>query len=106
HSGIIAELGGPTGHGVGAEIDADLASRARDTLSDIQHTEVVQGDGGEYDSGPCDAIFINAGATHPRSLWLDSLRPGGRLVLYLTVAFDDTAAGKGGMLKVIRKDKG
>ena len=106
YTAIIAEVVGPTGRVVGVEIDADLASRARDTLSDIHHTEVVQGDGGEYDPGPCDAIFINAGATHPRSVWLDSLRPGGRLVLYLTVALDDTGAGKGGMLKVIRKDKG
>ena len=39
-------------------------------------------------AGPADAILINAGATHPRSIWLDSLRTGGRLLLPLTVTED------------------
>jgi protein-L-isoaspartate(D-aspartate) O-methyltransferase len=49
---------------------------------------------------------VNAGATHPRAVWLDCLRPGGRLILYLTVAVDDSGAGKGGMLKVGREGSG
>lgn len=106
YTAIMAEVVGPAGHVIGVEIDADLASRARENLSYLKQVEVVHGDGGEYDPGSCDAIFINAGATHPRSVWLDCLQLGGRLILYLTVAFDDTWAGKGGMLKVRREAEG
>jgi protein-L-isoaspartate(D-aspartate) O-methyltransferase len=62
----------------------------------------LQADGGEYNSQPNDAIFINAGASHARSAWLDNLRPGGRLLLPLTVAADPSATGMGFMLKVKR----
>jgi protein-L-isoaspartate(D-aspartate) O-methyltransferase len=106
YTAIMAEVVGPTGHVVGIEIGADLASRARENLRYLNHVAVIHGDGGDYDPGPCHAIFVNAGATHPRTVWLDSLRPGGRLILYLTVAVDDTGAGKGGMLKVSREGQG
>ena len=49
-----------------------------------------------------DAIFVNAGATHPRPIWLDRLRPGGRLLLPLTAARDETSSGMGFVLKVTR----
>jgi protein-L-isoaspartate(D-aspartate) O-methyltransferase len=106
YTAIMAEVVGPAGRVIGIEIDADLACRARENLCYLTHVEVIHGDGGEYDPGPCDAILINAGATHPRTVWLDCLRPGGRLILYLTVAFDDGGTGKGGMLKVGREDQG
>jgi protein-L-isoaspartate(D-aspartate) O-methyltransferase len=32
-----------------------------------------------------DAIFVNTGATRPAAVWLDALRPGGRLLLPLTI---------------------
>jgi protein-L-isoaspartate(D-aspartate) O-methyltransferase len=106
YTAIMAEIVGPGGRVIGIEIDAELAFRARRNLSYFQHVEVIHGDGGEHDAGACDAIFINAGATHPRPVWLDSLRPGGRLLLYLTVAFDAGGTGKGGMLKVSREERG
>jgi protein-L-isoaspartate(D-aspartate) O-methyltransferase len=106
YTAIMAEVVGPAGHVIGVEIDADLASRARENLSYLKQVEVVHDDGGEYNPGPCDAIFINAGATHPRNVWLDCLQPGGRLILYLTVALNDSGAGKGAMLKVRREKQG
>ena len=106
YTAVMAEVVGPNGYVVGVEIDADLASRAFENLRDVKHVEVVYGDGGGYDPGPSDAIFVNAGATHPRPVWLDRLRPGGRLILYLTVALDDTGTGRGGMLKVVRERAG
>ena len=106
YTAIAAEVVGPGGRVIGVEIDAGLAERARRNLSAFDHVEVVQADGGEYDAGSYDAIFINAGATHPRSVWLDRLRPGGRLILFLTAALDDSGSGKGGMLKVSRNDHG
>jgi protein-L-isoaspartate(D-aspartate) O-methyltransferase len=61
----------------------------------------LHADGSEYNPGPSDAMFINAGATHPQPVWLDCLRPGGRLILPLT-----TDTGRGGMLKVKRESGG
>ncbi len=31
-----------------------------------------------------DVVYVNAGATHPLPVWLDALKPGGRLVFPLT----------------------
>src|SRR6266852_4331190 len=73
YTAIIAEVVGPNGHVIGVEIDPDLASRARTNLAHLDHVEVLQADGGEYSAQPADAIFINAGATHLRSPWLDNL---------------------------------
>jgi len=100
YTAIIAEVVGPNGHVIGVEIDPDLASRARNNLAHLDQVEVLQADGGDYNAQAADAIFINAGATHIRSTWLDSLRPGGRLLLPLTVAADPGANGIGFMLKV------
>src|SRR6266478_8533172 len=83
YTAIIAAVVGPNGHVTGIEIDADLASRARKNLAHLDHVEVLQADGGEFNFQPNDAIFINAGATHLRSDWLDNLRPGGRLLVPL-----------------------
>jgi protein-L-isoaspartate(D-aspartate) O-methyltransferase len=63
--------------------------------------QVVHADGGDHDPGPADAIMINAGATHPRPVWLDSLRPNGRMLLPLTGPH-----GFGSVLKVVRLDAG
>ena len=100
YTAIIAEVVGPNGHVTGIEIDPELASRARKNLAHLDHVEVVQADGGEYTSQSFDVIFVNAGATHVRSAWLDNLRPGGRLLLPVTFAADPNANGMGFMLKV------
>ncbi len=100
YTAIIAEVVGPNGYVTGIEIDPDLASRARKNFAHLDHVEVLQADGGEYTSQPNDAIFINAGATHVRSAWLENLRPGGRLLLPLTFGADPNANGMGFTLKV------
>jgi protein-L-isoaspartate(D-aspartate) O-methyltransferase len=45
----------------------------------------------------CDVIYVNAGATDPMDVWLDALRPGGRVLFPLT-----PAQGAGGMLLLTR----
>jgi protein-L-isoaspartate(D-aspartate) O-methyltransferase len=47
-----------------------------------------------------DAIFVNAGATRPEPAWLDALRPGGRLLVPLTVDTPAPNLGVGWMLLV------
>lgn len=106
YTAIIAEVVGRDGHVTAIEVDTHLAARARDNLNDLPNVEVIEGDGGEIDAGSADAILVNAGATHPRSVWLDSLRPGGRLILPLTVTNDADGSGGGRVLKVTRKTGG
>jgi protein-L-isoaspartate(D-aspartate) O-methyltransferase len=106
YTAIMAEVVGSQGHVTAIEIDSGLAARARSNLSYLPHVEVCEGDGGEKDPGPCDAVLVNAGATHPRSVWLDSLRPDGRLLLPLTVTDDTDSGGAGRVLKVSRQPDG
>ena len=101
YTAILAEVVGPTGHVIGIEIDPGLATRARENLVYLDQVEVLQGDGGEYAPGPTDAIFVNAGVTHPAPVWLDSLRMGGPMILLLT-----TENGTGGVLRVKRETQG
>ena len=106
YSAILAEVVGRNGHVTAIEIDPELASRAQSNLSYLSDVQVVAGDGGDLDPGPTDAIFINAGATHPRAIWLDSLRLGGRLLVPLTVTEDTDGGGGGRVLKATRQPRG
>jgi protein-L-isoaspartate(D-aspartate) O-methyltransferase len=106
YSAILAEVVGPNGQVIAIDVDPELASRARNNLSYLSHVQVLAGDGGEIELGPSDAIFINAGATHPGQIWLDSLRLGGRLLVPLTVTKESEGSGGGLVLKVTRQQTG
>lgn len=103
YSAVMAEAVGPGGRVTAVEIDPKLASMARTSLSSYQNVKVIEGDGGALDPGPADAILINAGVTHPTTQWLDSLRPGGNLILPLTVDVGVPNVGKGLVLHINRK---
>ena len=105
YTAIVAEVVGSDGLVTAVEIDSQLASRARSNLKYQPQVKVFEADGATYDPGLCDAILVNAGATHPRSIWLDSLRAGGRLILPLTVT-DDDGGTAGGVFKVTREGIG
>ncbi|HTS47283.1 MAG TPA: rRNA adenine N-6-methyltransferase family protein [Bryobacteraceae bacterium] len=101
YTAILAEVAGAGGSVVAIEVDEALAARARTNLAGWKTVQVVPGDGSQHDPGPVDVIFVNAGVTHPCSLWLDRLKPGGRLLYPLT--FDAGGGGKGCMLLVRRE---
>lgn len=101
YSAIIAQVVGSGGSVVAIEVDAALAARARTNLAGWNTVQVVSGDGSQHDPGPVNVIFVNAGVTHPCCLWLDRLKPGGRLLYPLT--FDAGTGGKGCMLLVRRE---
>jgi protein-L-isoaspartate(D-aspartate) O-methyltransferase len=100
YTAIMAAAVAP-GEVIGIELDPTLASQARANLAQSNHVTIVVANGTEYDSGPVDAILVNAGVTHPQALWLDRLRVGGRMLLPLT-----NEEGKGLMLKVTREAGG
>ena len=104
---VIATTVGPMGSVLAIELDRELATHAADNLSSWRQVTVVNADGCRHDLGQVDAILVNAGASAPRPLWLDSLRPGGRLVLPLarwgSQGTDAGASGKGVVFRVERR---
>ena len=99
YSAVLAELVGPLGTVTAVEINARLAEQARAALAAWPQVTVIHADGAAYDPGPVETIVASAGATHPLPLWLDSLKPGGRLLFPLTAG-----ERRGGMLLVTRRE--
>ena len=84
-SAIIAELVGPEGRVVAAEIDPGLADSARRNLAPWPHIEVT-GDALSVADQPFDAIFSSAGMADIPASWLDALSVDGRMMAPLTGA--------------------
>jgi protein-L-isoaspartate(D-aspartate) O-methyltransferase len=101
YTAIIARLVGPDGRVTAIEYDAALAQRATANLASARNVEVICADGTRHDFDPADGIYVNAGATRPSPLWLDRLKPSGRLIMVLTA---DNRWGQ--VLKVQRSDAG
>ena len=102
YTALMAHVVGTRGRVLMAEVDPALGARARDALADLDNVEVVLGDGAAIDPGPCDAILIHAGITHPAPLWLERLADGGRMVAPLTFGFPNMNLGKGALLHITR----
>lgn len=101
YTAIIARLVEPGGRVTAIEYDADLARRSAENLASEPSISVIHGDGTRYEFEPADGIYVNAGATRPSNLWLDRLKPSGRLIMMLT-----TDRQWGQILKVTRLEKG
>ncbi len=102
---IMAEVVGFTGSVIASEVDSAFAARAQQNLVEYSNVEVHGADGVALDPGMCDAIFINAGVTHPHPQWLERLREGGRMILPLTIPMG-LQIGKGVMTKIVRQTTG
>jgi protein-L-isoaspartate(D-aspartate) O-methyltransferase len=87
NAALLAELTGPTGHVTTIEIDEDLATEARSSLTAAGYrtVEVIHGDGaaGHPDGAPYDRIVITAGAWDIAAGWWDQLASAGRIVIPL-----------------------
>lgn len=106
YTAIGAEAVTPDGSVLGVEIAPELAERARGNLARYTHVTVVCGNGSNVAPDSFDAIFVNAGATQVQPEWVEQLRPGGRLLVPLTVGFPGMDAGLGHMLMVTRSTGG
>lgn len=89
YTAIISHLAGATGHVTAIEYEAELAARATENLARTTNVRVVHGDGAHTPLEPADLIYVNAGASRPAEVWLDALNDGGRLILPLTVDYQD-----------------
>ena len=91
-AGASIAVVGPSGSVVASEIHSELGALAQQDLADRANVTVYAGDGMEFDPGECDAILINPGVSHPLPLWLDRLRPGGRMLLPITTPMTSASA--------------
>jgi protein-L-isoaspartate(D-aspartate) O-methyltransferase len=116
YSAIAAELVGPAGQISAIEIDATLAEKARAALAPWPQVSVSNADGAHTSFDPADVVIASAGATHPLLSWLNTLKPGGRLLFPMTTAENlgdaelsmarialSAGGGPGGMLLVVRR---
>jgi protein-L-isoaspartate(D-aspartate) O-methyltransferase len=105
YSALMAHLVGPAGKVTAMDVDAGLAKRAQENLMTLPWVEVREANGTSELPENVDAIFINAGVTHPLPVWLDALRDGGRMILPVTFTVDKmpTNIGKGGVFLITRQ---
>jgi protein-L-isoaspartate(D-aspartate) O-methyltransferase len=61
-----------------------MAQKATSNLAHLPHVTVVARSGAEGSIPDSDAIYVTAGSTASLDLWLDALRPSGRLLFPLT----------------------
>lgn len=83
YSAVIAELTGPSGQVIAAEIDPNLAAQARRNLAPWAWVSVV-GDALALPPQSYDVIFSSAGMASIPPLWLELLPAGARMTLPLT----------------------
>lgn len=101
YTAMLAQLVGPEGRVEAYEIETDLAWRAAESLRGMPWARVHAASGTVGPLPECDALYVSAGATAPLPVWLDALRPRGRLLFPLT-----PDEGAGAMLLVTRWPEG
>ena len=98
---LLAKLVGESGVVDAYEIEPTLAQRANDNLAAFPNVTVHARSGAEGTLPACDVLYVNAGATEPLAVWLDALRPMGRLLFPMT-----PDVGVGAMLLVTKQEDG
>jgi protein-L-isoaspartate(D-aspartate) O-methyltransferase len=89
NAALMAYMVGETGKVTTVDIDEDIASGARERLTEagFGRVEVVCADGGygHEGSAPYDRIIITAGTEEISPAWREQLKQGGRLVVPLSI---------------------
>ena len=89
NAALMAHIVGETGRVVTVDIDDDLVESAREHLAaaGFERVQVVCSDGGlgYADDAPYDRIILTVGARDITPSWREQLKPGGRLVLPLSI---------------------
>lgn len=83
YSAIISNIVGEHGKVISYEIDEKLSFLAKNNLSDFPWVTVISGSGANTNLPRANAIYVNAGATHPNPSWLKSVFPSGKILFPL-----------------------
>jgi protein-L-isoaspartate(D-aspartate) O-methyltransferase len=90
NAALMAQLVGPTGQVVAIDIDEDIVESACAHLAaaGIERVQVVCGDGGYgwVEGAPYDRVILTVGTWDITPAWLEQLKPGGRILLPLSLA--------------------
>ncbi|MBR0903757.1 protein-L-isoaspartate O-methyltransferase [Bradyrhizobium liaoningense] len=100
-SAILSKMVGPKGRVMALDCDERLAFRAANYLRPYRNVMVFHGDGCEEIRERADVIIIHAGFSYPHPLWLQALRPRGRLLVPITQRDREGAA-----IKITRRGRG
>jgi protein-L-isoaspartate(D-aspartate) O-methyltransferase len=101
YTALMAKLVGETGTVDAYEVVPAFARRAVDNLAEFPYVTVHSRSGAEGPLPECDVLYVNAGATGPLDVWLDALRPNGRLLFPMT-----PDEGAGAMLLITKQEDG
>jgi len=89
NAALMAHIVGESGHVVTVDIEFDVVEDARRHLSAAGHgcVKAISADGGHgyLDDAPYDRIIATTGAWDIPPAWREQLKPGGRLVLPLSI---------------------
>jgi protein-L-isoaspartate(D-aspartate) O-methyltransferase len=96
---LLAKLVGGMGVVDAYEIEPEFAQRAAKRLAGFPYVTIHNRSGAEGPLPSCDVLYVNAGATGPLNVWLDALRPNGRLLFPMT-----PAEGAGAMLLITKQE--
>nr|HMQ58206.1 SAM-dependent methyltransferase [Rhizobiaceae bacterium] len=80
YTALLAHLVAPGGRVTAYEIEADIAEMARANLAEMPDVSVTCGDATAEGVPPADIVYVNAGLGAPPVRWLESLKPGGRMI--------------------------
>ncbi len=98
---LLAKLVGESAAVDAYEVEPEFVRRARNNLVAFPCVTVHARSGAEGPLPECDVVYVNAGATEPLDVWLEALRPRGRLLFPMT-----PADGVGAMLLVTKQEDG
>ncbi|WP_261555871.1 methyltransferase, FxLD system [Frankia tisae] len=87
NAALLAELTGPAGQVVTADIDEEITEQASNALAEAGYSDVrvltCDGALGDEADAPFDKIIVTVGACDIPDAWFTQLAPGGRMVLPL-----------------------
>lgn len=101
YTAILAQLVGDGGRVHALEIALDLARRAAANLAEVPQATVECRSGLDPVLPRADIVYVSAGLPQIPAVWLDALKPGGRLIFPF-----QASGGFGAMLRIERPAAG
>ena len=101
YTALLGALIGKSGRVDAYEIEPDLARQAAANLAEFPQIAVHGRSGVEAPLPCCDVLYVSAAAAEPLAIWLNALRPEGRLLFPL-----EPQGEPGQMLLITRREEG